>query len=389
LLVHALYSRFEGPLLVQGERNLRFVEYPLSRALDRHGFLRPPLYPMLLWAGARVGIPPLRVNEILFLLTLALVAVYVRRALPGVRPIWPVLLLAVADANYANLHQPVAETLFVLLLLALTLGLLRDARAGDGTSLSIVATSLAGLGVTRYFAMFFPAPIVGLNLLLLTPRRLSLRVARTTVALVLGLAPLAGWMAVARARTGYAMGEDRQAVRRLPPAVSHWNELRGLSAHVELTGKTLAIDVLSPTSHAGLAVVTVPYRFGPVEVSGLALAAAAGLAVLRAAAAASARLRLGTVLPALRSGGFLVAELVAAFYISTLAVWTLGNNDPINTRFLYPTYALLVLGSFHAFELVKRRGAGPLGRVPFLTLYVLVILVQVWRAFFALPQPIR
>jgi hypothetical protein len=386
-LVHALYSRQEGPLLVQGERNLRFVEYPLVRAIERHGFLRPPLYPALLWAGARVGFPPLRVNEVLFLATLALVALYVRRALPGVHPIWPVLLLAVADANYANLHQPVAETLFVALLLALTLGLLRDAQTGDGVSLGLLAAALAGLGLTRYFALFFPAPVVGLNLLLLTPRRLPARLARTALVLTLGLAPLAGWMALARARTGYVMGEDRQAVRHLPEVVSHWRQFQGFSAHLGLTGKTLAIDALSPTHHAGLAVVTRPYGFGPIEIAGLALAGAAGLGLLRALA--RARVRELVSLSKLRTGGVLITELVIAFYAATLLLWTLGNNDPINTRFLYPSYALLVLAGFHGFALVTRHGGGLIGRVPFLSLYALVFLVQVWRALYALPQPIR
>lgn len=389
LLVHVLQGRQEGPLLIQAQKNLVFADSPLGLAMERHGYLRPPLYPLLLWGAARVGIAPPCVDELLFLGTLGLVALYVRRALPGVCPLWPVLLLAAADFNHANLYQPVAETLFVALLLLLTLGLLHEQRGGSGRSLALVAGATAGLGLTRYFALFFPVPVVAANLVLLPPLPLRSRLKRAAAALVLALAPIAWWMVEARLHTGYWTGDDRSAPRRLPEAVQHWNELTGLGSHLALTAKTLWIDFFSPAFHAGLAVVTRPWRPGLVETAGLLLVAAAALVLFRNVSSDRPPASPAPWRDTERDGGFLVLELVVVFYASTLAVWTWGNNDPINTRFLYPSYALLVLLGFHAWSLVISRGAGPLGRVVFRALYALVLTVQLWRSLAALPQPVR
>lgn len=385
LLVHFLQGRQEGPLLVQAQKNLVFADSPLGPAMERHGHLRPPLYPLLLWGATRVGVAPPRANELLFLATLGLVALYVRRAMPGVHPLWPVVLLAAADFNHANLHQPVAETLFVALLLLLTLGLLGEQREGSRASLALVAGATAALGMTRYFALFFPVPVVAANLVLLPPFPLRRRLKRAAGALVLALAPIAWWMAQARLQTGYWTGDDRSAPRHLPDAVRHWYEITGLGNHFALTAKTLWIDFFSPTFHAGLAVVTRPWRPGFVETAGLLLVAAAALVLVLGPGSGRP-----PALPASRrDASFLVLELVLAFYASTLAVWTFGNNDPINTRFLYPSYTLLVLLGFHAWSFVASRGTGLLGRAVFGALYAFLLAVQLWRSLAALPQPIR
>jgi len=386
LLVHVLQGRQEGPLLVQAQKNLVFADSPLGQAMERHGYLRPPLYPLLLWAGVRAGVSPPRVNELLFLATLGLVALYARRALRGVRPLWPVLLLAVAHFDHGNVYQPVAETLFVALLLLLTLGLLREQREGSHASLVIVAAATAGLGLTRYFALFFPVPVVAANLVLLPPRPLRSRLKRAAAALAVGLAPIAWWLLQARRHTGYWTGDDRSAPRHLPEAVRHWSELTGFGSHVVLTVKTLVIDFFSPAFPAGLAVVTRPWRPGVVETAGLALFLVAGFFCLRGVVSGRAAV-LSPWREETRDGGFLVLELVLAFYAATLAVWTWGNNDPINTRFLYPSYALLVLLGFHAWSLVRSQGA--LARAAFRALYALTFAVQLWRSLFALPLPIR
>ena len=386
LLVHVLQGRQDGPLLVQAQRNLVFADSPLGLAMERHGYLRPPLYPLLLWAGVQVGIPPPRTDELLFLAALGLVALYARRALPGVRPLWPVLLLAVAHFDHVNVYQPVAETLFVALLLLLTLGLLREQREGSHASLVIVVAATAGLGLTRYFALFFPVPVVAANLALLPPRPLGSRLKRAAAALAVGLAPVAWWLFEARRHTGYWTGADRSAPRHLPEVVRHWEQLTGLGSQLALTAKTLLIDFFSPVFPAGLAVVTRPWRPGVFETAGLLLCLVAGLSCLRVVLSGRPA-GLPPWRDETRDGGFLVLELVLAFYGATLAVWTWGNNDPINTRFLYPSYALLVLLGFHAWSLVKSEGA--LARAAFRALYAFVLAAQLWRSLFALPLPIR
>jgi hypothetical protein len=386
ILVHALYGLQSGPLLNQGKKNLVFTIRTIDDAMSKHGWFRPPLYALLLWGATRLGLAAERVNETLFLGTLALVALYARRAIAGVHPLWPVLLLAVAHFNYANLHQPVAETLFVLLLFVLVHGLLRYERWGDTVGLMLATLATAGLGFTRYMALFFPIPLVALNTFLLPPLSFLRRGLRTGACLVVILAPVCVWMWMAYKATGYWTGDDRLAPRRLPRSVRHWEQYQGFGSHVGLTAKTLVIDFLSPRYHAGLSIVTRPYALGPTEGVGLVLLGAAILVAFRGVRRPAS---LTEALKTARSPSFLVLEMVVAFYVATLVVWTLGNNDPINTRFLYPSYALLVLLAFHAYAAVKARLRSLSARLPFLALFALVCAVQIWRNFNAPSLPIR
>ena len=160
--------------------------------------------------------------------------------------------------------------------------------------------------------------------------------------LALSVPPIAAWMAVTHAQTGYWTGTDRARERDLPESVRHWAELTGLDDHVRLTAKTLWIDFLSPDVPAAVNVVTLPYRPSPVEWGLFALAVAA------AATGVAAGRRAGGVAAVAgadrgRGGG-------ACSSRSTIAVWTVGNNDPIHTRFLFPVYPLLCLLAFHAYE---------------------------------------
>ena len=131
----------------------------LVSALERYPKFRPPLYPVLLWLAEAAGIAALRVNELIFLATLPLLYVLARRSLGGVRASHPVLLYAVANFNYVNLHQPTAEGLFVLLSLLLVLGLAGVAREDEGWfPLGLTTLATAGLCLTRYFAVYFAVP---------------------------------------------------------------------------------------------------------------------------------------------------------------------------------------------------------------------------------------
>jgi hypothetical protein len=383
LLVHVLQARQSDPLLVQGLKNLNFARRPLAAALDGHGWLRPPLYPLVLWVSARVGIQPLHVNELLFLATLGLVVLWARRELPAVHPLAPVLLLAVAHFNHTNVHQPVAETLFVLLLLGLVIALRRYQETASGVDLALVTGNLMGLGLTRYLALAFPLPPAALHVVAAPALPLPRRWRAVALALALAVAPIAVWMTLARSATGYLTGDDRRAPRDLPVEVAHWREHEGLGAQARLAAKTLLIDFFCPRHHAGLAVVTRPHEPDGVEWVGAALLAAAG-AVLMLGLARTPGPRAGW-----RSGGALLGALLIFFYGATLAIWTWGNNDPLHSRFLYPSYALLVLAGSHAFAFVKARGPGWGSRLPFLALYALLFSVQLWRSLQAVPLPIR
>ena len=78
-----------------------------------------------------------------------------------------------------------------------------------------------------------------------------------------------------------------------------------------------------------------------------------------------------------------LAEVAAAYLGLTLSLWTVGNNDPIHTRFLFPVYALLWVLAFHAYDAVKEWSAAWWERLPWQLLYAGFVAVQLarsWRA---------
>jgi hypothetical protein len=386
LLVDFFYWRQSAELSIQSELNLRFAgRTSLVSALERYPKLRPPLYPALLWLAEASRISALRVNELIFLATLPLLYVLARRSLGGVNPLHPVLLYAVANFNYVNLHQVTAEGLFVLLSLLVILGLGRLSRVDEGWfPLAIVTLATAGLCLTRYFAVYFAVPLVVLNILRLGPGP-WLRKARDLAAcLALALAPLVAWMWTARQETGFWTGDDRLAARTFPEGAAHWAGLTSPEANVRLWLKTLLVDFFSPSLYAAHSVVTRPHQPSAVEWALVALTAAA------MALAVTAWWRRG----AERSHDAgaeraLVGQAFLLYNAATLATWSFANNDPIYTRFLYPSYVFVILLGFYAYADVRRWTASPWGPLAFKLLYALLVVVHCLRNVVAVALPVR
>ena len=387
LLVDFFYWRQSADLSIQSELNLRFAgRATLASALERYPKLRPPLYPILLWLAEACRIAARRVNELIFLATLPVLYALARRSLGRVRPIHPVLLYAAANFNYVNLHQPTAEGLFVLLSLVLVLGLADVSREEEGwLPLALVTTATVGLCLTRYFAVYFALPLVALNVLR-SPEPLPRRLGRLSAVLAAALAPLVLWMWIARRETGFWTGVDRLAPRTFPEGAAHWAELTGMRANLTLWLKTVLVDFFSPNLYAAHSVVTRPHRLSTVEWALVALS----LTAFAFAIAAWRRRRRETTRA--REEGYervLVVEAFVLYNVMTLATWTFANNDPIYTRFLYPSYVFLVLLGFYAFADVRRWSASPWGPLAFKLLYASLLVLHVIRNVEAVALPVR
>ena len=227
-------------------------------------------------------------------------------------------------------------------------------------------------------------PLVILNVLWLAPGS-WLRKARDVAAcLAAALAPLLLWMWMAKRETGFWTGVDRLAPRTFPEGAAHWAGLTGAQANVTLWLKTLLVDFFSPSLYAAHSVVTRPYRPSAVEwvLCVLAVAALAGAVV--------AWRRRGRESP--REEGHeraLVAQAFILYNAATLVTWSFANNDPIYTRFLYPSYVFLVLLGFYAYADVRRWTASPWAPLAFRLLYASLIVVHCLRNVQAVALPVR
>jgi hypothetical protein len=376
---HLLYGRQSGDLTIQAQLNQRFAERTIAAAFEKYPRLRPPLYPMALWAARRVGLEPPAFQLLVLDAMLVGLALYGRRFFRRVHPAFAVIALAVAHFVHVNLYQTTAETLFAPLLAAFALLLWRYAVSARGVAWLGVATSL--LCLTRYFGLYLATPLALVHVLAARGRPASRRLRDAAAIAVLALAPIGYWMWITHEQTGLWTGADRTAPRELPDAVRHWEQLTGLDDHLLLTAKTLLVDFFSPRAYAALSVVTLPYQPSSVEWGMLAItigAVTSGLLAWR---------RTGWGVSS--SPALFVAEVAAAYFALTLALWTVGNNDPIHTRFLFPAYPLLLIATFHAYDAMIERGASWLERAPWIALLAGFVAIQAARSWRAEPLPVR
>jgi hypothetical protein len=381
-IAHLLYMRQGGDLTVQAQLNERFAERPIGVAFEKYPRLRPPLYPMTLWAARRVGLSTPAFQLLVFDALLVGLAVYGRRFLRAVHPAFPVLGFAVAHFNHVNLYQRTAETLFapLLLLFAVLMWRYRTAATGIGW----VGAVASALCVTRHFGLFLAVPLAAAHVVLRRATEPRRRLVHLAVVLVLALAPIGYWMWITHEQTGLWTGVDRTRERDLPESVAHWKDLEGFDDHLRLTAKTLAVDFFSPRVYAALAIVTLPHRPSAVEWGLIAIALAAAVTALRVAHRAGEHDHSDLGTPART-----LAEVTSAYLALTLALWTVGNNDPIHTRFLFPLYPLLWMLAFHAYDAVRRRGAEWWERLPWQLLYAGFVFVQASRSWRAEALPVR
>jgi hypothetical protein len=379
---HLLYMRQGGDLTIQSQLNERFAERPLDAAFEKYPRLRPPLYPMTLWLARRAGLSVHAFQVLVFDAMLVGLGLYGRRFLRGAHPGFLVLGFAVAHFNHVNLYQRTAETLFAPLLLVFAVVLWRYQVSGRGAGW--LGTVTSALCLTRHFGLYLAVPLAALHVVArraTPPRR---RLIHAALVLALALAPIGYWMWITHEQTGLWTGADRTRPRDLPESVAHWEELSGVDDHLRLTAKTLMVDFFSSRVYAALAVVTLPYRPSPVEWALVAIALAAGVSALRAGRRSGWRRDASPASPAL-----MVAEVAAAYLGLTIVLWTVGNNDPIHTRFLFPVYPLLWVLLFHAYDAVKGWSAAWWERLPWQLMYGGFVALQVARSWRAEALPVR
>ena len=381
-------ARQDGELSVQSWRNLHFARRPsLSEAFLAYPMSRPPAYPMLLWLGSRLGAGPWAVNACLQALLVIGLAAIVRARHGEALSLAAALAYGLAHFGAVNMHQLTAEALFapLLLLFALTAScyLAGAARAW----LLALAATCALLCVTRLFALYFAVPAALLGVLWLAPLPARRRWAHAAVVAAASLAPIACWMYAAHARTGFWTGDDRTVERSFSGNNEDLGELTTPAANLRLTAETLIVDFFSPTRYAAHAVVARPYAPAPTEWAMLGVLGLAALTLGRAGIGALAKpppLRSVLVAPVVIDAG-----LGLGFIAATIVIWSLGNNDPIYTRFLFPVYPLLLLAGFEAYAWLAARAERRRDLIPFRVLFAGFLAIQLARQLWVKPLPAR
>jgi hypothetical protein len=392
LTVDRLFARARGPQMEQAWLNARFADRPsLMHAFEHYPKLWPPLYPLLLrlWRHT-LHLPSERLNEVLFLASLPLLWFAARRIAPDQSPLPLAAFWAVAHFNQKDFYQLTSDALMVPLTLALYLGLVLYRERPDALRLVVVVVVTGLLAGARYFSVFSLVPVAAAVVVATPGLNARRRLARLT-ALALGLLPLLAWIGHAWATTGYITGADRRETRHFPEAFRYLAAMTTPLGNVYSWSKTFFLDFFSTHRTGALAFVVTEYDPYPLEWLLLALAVlCAGLALLGTrrlrqprGAAAAEPVRWSPAPVAL------AALMFFNYTLMLLVIWSFGNNDPLHSRYLWPSYPLLLLLAHAAYA--RARAAWPESvwpRLPFQLLWALLLVVHVQLSVEAVPVPV-
>jgi hypothetical protein len=226
----------------------------------------------------------------------------------------------------------------------------------------ILGVLTAAASLTRFFALFWLAPLIFAFLLVLQKpssswRRRVTPVVAFAVPLLLFVLP---WLVHLKRKTGFVFGKDRFATRQFAPENADWNELTGFTTNVHFALKTTFVDLFSPIRTASHEVVN---RLRLTQSEVLVLLAVLVLAVLATVVLVQEfrklprSSRLTVAITRLTSPQLLPFLYAIVYLVALVALWTVGNNDPIYTRFMYPSYPFVILALLAHFAWMKDRGS--------------------------------
>lgn len=383
LLVTAIYLSFTNVTLSPQSQTMLERSASLPAAL-RPG-IWPPGYPLVLLAARQLHWPASTVNLGLLCLTLLLLFTLSRRGLPTLSPVWLPLSYSLCAFNYYNNAQFTAEVLVVplsLLIVQLLAAYLRQPRAPTLLALSLCCSLVF---LSRYHALLWLAPVVVGNLLfpVATPRQGT--VSHLTPFAVVAFGPVAAVLVANYHASAYVTGMERfhWASRPLPTAIAYFATSTGVNDNVLLLGKTYILDLFSPFEYATHDANRLAHSPSFAE----AIVGSAFLVVVGGLALGLYRYvrRHGTpgeTVAAWRHASavtLFAVECFLAYILMTLLVWSIGNNDPLYTRFLYPSYVFLFIGIFAGCSFLMRQETSNALRLYCRLLMILLLVVNGYK----------
>lgn len=297
-----------------------------------------------MWSLAKVStLQAATINVIFFCMALSLILLFTRNYISAHLYFVPAGLLVVNNVFYYNASIITSEMLVIAEVVLLLLVLGRYVERPRISGVVLLGLLSCAIGLTRYFGAIWVIPTTVLCLFLVYQPLLT-RLRHICVYALVTAPGILLWLLHVYGTTGHLTGLDRAQQRDLPESVAFLAQFTDFYHNVLFTLRTANFDLFSPGQigekapvlFSGLSAfergtaVIVCVVFGGVLVQ-------VGLVLVR-------RLRLDALRPRHLPGMFAVSHIVL-----TIIVWSLGNNDPIYTRFIFPFYPLLVLAAFVAF----------------------------------------
>jgi hypothetical protein len=235
--------------------------------------------------------------------------------------------------------------------------------------------------LTRFFAFFWTLPLCLVYIWWNNSHNtIQGKVLRTGVFLGIVGILVSPWLIYLRLLTGSFSGMDRFGSR----GFSKYGELLTtqdtLYTNLKAAFKTIVIDFFSPYRYASHRVINISSlsMFEICMTIIVLLLLVLIFFVICPVLYRSFRSHIGG-----RFGDFAFADKIIPFhfaslyFVSIIVMWTLTNNDPIYTRFMYPMYLFAVLSIFSLYSSIKESTIYK--KLPFILLYWLLLGVNCYK----------
>lgn len=232
--------------------------------------------------------------------------------------------------------------------------------------------------LSRYMAIFTLLPLAGVVILLSRHETWSRKVLHAAIFCIIAGGPIAGWLKRTEKVTGNYTGMDRWRDRK--PADE---TLITFDNNVRFMARAFYLDFMAWEDFGQLNELKGAH---PIEREGVVLPVAGALAVILAGIAIARRRAARDKVRAwlLQPGPPRTALAISAAYlvvyeVMMLVLWTVGNNDPIDCRFLAPSYFMLVVLGATALAVLWRSAPGLLPRGAVVAAVAGFLTLQSWK----------
>jgi hypothetical protein len=241
------------------------------------------------------------------------------------------------------------------------------------------------LFLSRYHALLWLAPIIVINLAFIAYQSRNFLFWHFASYFIIAFSPIGLFLLKNYLETGYLTGAERfdWASRNLPKSMDYFEPSTSLKENIIRTIKTYWLDFGSPNVYATHAVTRQSYFASGVEIGGVILFfMVVGILIMILAGLISNRNSLITVLCSWQQNSLLTLlsiEFFVWYIIVTLVLWTVGNNDPLYTRFLYPSYIYFLLTLLSGYSYVKRNKSAIIYGIPFVMFFLYLLFVNLYK----------
>jgi len=369
----------EHSYTLQSRENLKFAN-ATSLVVGIKGYYKawPPAYPIFLYVFNKVNISPILFNLMIYLLNMAWFYYYLKKIDLGVSVTCLIFFsYAMGCFHYHNLAvQIVSEGLFVLVAQLIFTLVIRYSRDNNFQTIVCLAVLTSFLVLTRYFGLLWIYPIVMICILIFSNDNIT-KFKHITVYGVMAILPTLPWFIWLYGKTGYFTGFDRSHDRGI-------RHLTDFTHNVFFTLKTYYVDFFSLdwASH-----INISRRFH-FHIFDLFLMLMLSIVFLSICMMSRNIIKQRVPHTWEEIRGFFRDEhllflllLFSGFYLVVLiTVWTAGNNDPIYTRFLYPSYPFIILTIVKIFDLIKKYSYHQNGSYLLTAFFLMISASQVCKA---------